>query len=338
MRETINIIKSYLLNGVFAYALFGIYSLTAAPIVTQYINYGDKNLFIALFGFTMLIAEFFALNFKLKMVRIRAQEKRLAYKKETGKDIIPTSNALVFYAFFMRLVFHVVILMVCINALGFPCTEKIMSPQGVAILMVGLFADFGGFIYIYMAADFYTDPPGSRQDLNEELKEEDDWDRINLPLADTARYFRLELISDIVLQVYALMLFTSVWKYINQTGIDMLDEMYKVHESAVGAAVVLIPMLLFFVILGLMPMRIAYWIEDTLEAFTQREKLGTRITFIIAGIFSYSPSIIKYVRIFILHLPNVIGESSSDYISNLISILLFLVILSVQVILFWKKK
>ena len=139
MRANYHIIKNHLLNGVFGYAIFGVYAIAIAPFITQFFDYGEKNIFIGLFGFAMLFAEFFALNFKLKMVRLRSEEKRIAYKKETGIDILPSATPIVFFGLFMRLVFHVAIIMVSMTALGYVATEREMSPEGVIAIMTGFF-------------------------------------------------------------------------------------------------------------------------------------------------------------------------------------------------------
>lgn len=325
------------MNGVFAYALFGIYALTVAPVVTRFIDFGEKNIFVSIFGFTMLIAEFFALNFKLKMVRLRSEEKRIAYKKETGIDIIPSAGQAVFFGFFMRMVFHVSVIMVCMTALGYECTEEKMSTQGMIVLLIWIFADIGGCLYIYVNSGFYTDPPQNRQDMKDDLKEEDDWDKANLQLASSTSYFRMEIVSDIILQVYALMLFTSFWKYINQTGIEMLHDSLKANESAVEAGFRLFPMLFAMVILGLLPMRIAYWIEDSMEAFTTKEKLGMGITFFIAAVFTCSPAIFKFITLFILRFPADTWQAPLGYSGYLISIGLFLILLFAQILLFGKR-
>ena len=175
----------------------------------------------------MLVAEFFALNFKLKMVHIRSEKKRIAYKKATGIDIIPRpESACLFRLFYENGLPH------CYrhgiyDSLGYfiPAQKWICLPKGVIVLCISFFArDLCGLIYIYFNSGFYVDPAENKREWEEELREADVWDRVHLPLAASAKYYWEELISDIVLQVYAFMLFTSFWKYINQTGMEMLQQ------------------------------------------------------------------------------------------------------------------
>ena len=82
LEQNYETISHYILNGAYAYALYGFYAVTISPLVINVLEKHEPTLFIAILGFVVLIAEFFALNFKLKMVRIRAHEKQRLLKKQ----------------------------------------------------------------------------------------------------------------------------------------------------------------------------------------------------------------------------------------------------------------
>jgi hypothetical protein len=328
------IIRDYLLNGAYAYALFGVYAVTISPIVTHFFDYGEKNLFIAIFGFAMLIAEFIALNFKLKMVRLRTEEKRVNYKKVTGIDIIPSVTPLVFLGFFMRLVFQVSIVMVIMNALGYDCDEHKMSPQGVIVILISFLLGMAGSIYIYFKSGFYTDAPQNKKELQEDIKENEDWYKENIEQASSAKYFRNELAADIILQIYALMLFTSFWYYINQYGIRVLQDLVEQNATATFVGWSLFPLLFVTVMVGLMPMRIAYWIEDSLNAFTNKEKFVMWIVFFVVAVYSCSPVFVKFISLFVFHLRN--SDSPPEFTKYIVSFSFFLILLLVQLFLVGK--
>ena len=112
-KQTYYLIQNFLLNGIYSYASFGLYALTIAPLVTSLFKYGEKNYFIGIFGLVIWVAEYFALYFKLKMIRIRSELKRLADEKETGKVIsLPEISGFVSVQFFFRLLFRSAIIMV----------------------------------------------------------------------------------------------------------------------------------------------------------------------------------------------------------------------------------
>lgn len=337
MKGTYFIIRNYLLNGVFAYAIFGVYALTLAPIITDFFEFGQKNMFIAVFGFIMLFAEFFALNFKLKMVRIRSEEKRILFKKETGKDVVPSTHPIVFFGVFMRIAFHVGIIMVCMTALGYDCSERIMSPQGQIAIMTGILLDIGALIYLYYNSDFYTDPPQNKKTLREEIKECNDWYNANKNLLNSAKHSRMEIICDIILHIYALMLFTSFWKLINETAIGTIHEMILDDRTGFESVVLLFFMLFMVVMIGLMPMRIAYWIEDSMRAYTKKEKMGSWIAFFTVAVFTCSPAIFEFIKIYVIGIRDLSDQPIPYYVGYIMSIILFLILLIIQIILFRNK-
>ncbi len=333
MNNYYNITKGFLLNGIYSYALFGLYSLTISPFITQFFAYGEYNLFVAIFGLIMLFAEYFALYFKLQMIRSRSEIKRINYKKETGTDIVPGLSLLTFYGFFMRMAFRTVILMTCLTALGYNCFDMKMSPIGTWIICIFFFADMFGFILIYVNAGLNIGFERSASEMEEELQDDEEWDEKKLEISTIPKYIRLEFFADVILQIYSAMLFTVFWKYINQCGIDILKELVADNQSGFTAALVLFTMLFVVVLLGLMPMRIAYWIEDSMEAYSVNDKLNSRITFILVAIFTCSPVIIKYFTTYIIYCRTI-----PDYINYLLPIIFFLLLLISNIILFKSKK
>lgn len=338
LKETYYIIKHYLLNGAYAYSLFGLYAITVAPFVSRFIDYGETSIIVGIFGFIMLIAEFFALNFKLKMVRMRVKIKSIAYQRETGIHIMPRISPFMHFQFFMRLLFRVTIVMVSMTALGYPCTEKKMSEAGIIVLMTAFLLDFCGMAYIFIKSGMFNDRPNNKKELIQEIKDDEKWSNENLPLMTSKKYFNREIFSDIILQIYALMLYTSIWKHLNEFGIGKINESLGAEDTAFSAGFGLFLMLLIMATIGLIPIRIAYWIEDAADSFTKREKFGTWFMFFIVAIFTCAPTIINYIRIFIIHDRSEAAYLPSEGAGLLISLVLFVVILLAQIALFGKKE
>ena len=338
MREKYTIIKYYLLNGAFAYSLFGLYALTVAPFVTQFIDYGKPNMFIGVFGFVMLVLEFFAFYFKLKMVKMRSEQKRIEYKKQTGKDIIPSVSPAVFFALCMRMVFRAGVVMVSMTALGYLTTEEKISTQGQIALIISVIVDIVTLGYIYVNTGIYTDAPQNKRELIEDIGDEEKWDKENEKLATDAKYFNWEIVADVILQIYCVMLFTCFWKYINDTGIGMLYDCLKDNKINSDGAFRAFPMMFAMVMIGLMPMRIAYWIEDSLEAYTAEERRGMWITFGIAAIYTCSPTIVRFIYIFILGHYDLHYQPPLTFTGNIIALISFVIVLLLQIYIYGRKK
>ncbi|HET6227980.1 MAG TPA: hypothetical protein VFF27_16975 [Bacteroidia bacterium] len=348
LQQNYDTIRSFLLNGTYAYALYGCYAVTVAPLLSGVLNKGEHTKFIGIFGIIILIAEFFALNFKLKMVRIRAHEKQLLLKQQTGQATLPSIGGLVLFAFFLRLVFRLGIVMTILMALGY---EGRYVPSEVIVLFV-LFFDLLWFAYIYMKKDIYTDVPDTKREFNEEVKADEDWYKENTASISGINYFRRELISDFILQIYGLILFCSFWEYMNRAAIERLHgemrENTRVVETLVkiqgfhsqnlytvdaGTGVAIIMLLFVTAMLGLMPIRIAYWVEDSMTSFTKKERLSMWVIFGIAAIYTCSPFLLEYI--------SMVGfgfqpYSVPEYVQHLVTVSFFFTLLLLQ--LFWIGK
>jgi small-conductance mechanosensitive channel len=338
LKDSYLYIKPYLLNGVFSYSLFGIYALTIAPFVGDFVASGEYNPFLSLFGFGMLVAEFFALKFKLKMIRVRAGQRRIEHYKKTGINILPNTNMFVLFEFFLRLLFRVPIAMVCMAALGYTANEKKMSGESVFVIMLVLVADIAGLAYLFLKSDFYTDPPLNKKKLQNELIEDNVWDKANGHLMTSEKHMKLELLSDVVLHVYAIMVYTALWSYLNGYGIGHLNSIVFIeYANPVSAAFEIFPWLFIMCIFALIPLRIAYWIEDSLMAFTWLEKFELVVTFIIIALFTCSPTIWRFVSIFYLKEYTRLDEAPTD-MGDWGAVALFLSLLLLRLLLFAIKR
>jgi hypothetical protein len=351
LKQNYPIIRSFLLNGSYAYALYAIYALTITPFVIEVLEDHKHSWLIAIFGIIMLIAEFFALNFKLKMVRIRTQEKQQLYKQQSGRTTLPSVGPMVFFGLFIRLVFRTGIVMTIMTALGYDCNNRAMSIPGEIAILTVLFLDLIGFAYIYFKTDFYTDPPQTRKEFYKEIKENEDWYKANIEKASSLKYLKLEFLSDFILQIYALMLFSSFWEFMNQTAINELRQSspdvniservakaiqngnITIHHINTTPGIVIFMLLFVTVMLGLMPIRIAYWIEDSLSAFTTKEKRVMWTLFAIAGIYTCSPFLVEYISITLFKFEK---NSVPEYVRYLLMISFCLTLLLLQI--FWIGK
>jgi hypothetical protein len=329
MKQFYPFIKDYFLNGAWAYSVFALYAVTIAPLMADFADFGNPHIAVGIFGFIMLILEFPALRYKLKMIRIRTNIKRQEYKKATGTDVVPSVSPGVLFSFFARIVFHMGIVMVSLTSLGIPATESYMSTPGLIIVIAVFVADVAGLIYLYFNFDIYTDDPQTKKELREDLNEEETWMSkyaVNLN-PENAR--QKELLADLVLQIYCCMLFTAFWKMINQRAIETLFDCLKDKEGAGMAAFELIPILVVTIAVALRPMQPAYWIENSLQAFTINEKRRTWMIFGILGVFVFIPTISKYYQIFI---SNDLSSNSAfpEYVRYIFPFILFLLILGID--------
>ncbi|MBL4585659.1 MAG: hypothetical protein JKX84_01175 [Flavobacteriales bacterium] len=287
-------IREYLFNGLNGFILFGLYVTFVSPVLSRFIAFEDKNYFIAFFGFFMLGLEPFALLIKIKNARIRAALKQQVYKKQTGIDVMPNTGSLVVNGFLVRLVLRLAVTKVCIMGLGLQFDKQNTDPLAIIILLSVLFIDICSLGYIYMKTDFFQDPVFNKKQFRLRIKAFRKWNEINVPGYHSVSSYWKEFASDIILQVYAIMLFTALIDFTNSFGLNSISKDIQDGYAASSSAISLLPMVFFLFLFGLMPIRIAYWIEDSLLAFTLRERIALWLTFAIVFLFCFVPGFVTY--------------------------------------------
>jgi hypothetical protein len=241
--------------------------------------------------------------------------------------------------------------MAIMTALGFDCNTSTMSVPGeIAIISVLIF-DIVGFGYIYLKRDIYTDTPYTEKAFKAELKEDQKWYDAAIKSISSLPYIRMEMLSDFILQIYALILFSSFWEFMNRTAISRLHEemnndflknyhliktlgkvsgaVENLHAVPIGTGIGIVLLLFVTVMLGLIPIRIAYWVEDSMTSFTKKEKSAMWILFSIAAIYTCSPFLAEYIAIIGF---NARPNSLSDYVQYLIAASFFITLLLLQLV------
>jgi hypothetical protein len=106
-----------------------------------------------------------------------------------------------------------------------------------------------------------------------------------------------------------------------------------IHEINTGTGIAIILLLFVTVMLGLIPIRIAYWVEDSMTSFSRKERRIMWTIFSIAAIYTCSPFLAEYIAIIGF---NAQPNSVPQYIQYLVAASFFLVLLLLQ--LFWIQK
>lgn len=310
--------------------VFGFYAVFISPQLAKTMTFNEQNLLIAYLGFAMLLFEPFALLNKLKNARIRSALKREHLKQTTGNDKLPTVGKLVMFGFFARLLLRATAVSVCTTALGFPpdLPRNKENPVAVLILLSFIFYDICWLAYIYMKTEFFNDHHYSEKELILAKEEYEKWNEKHLDEYFTPKSYWKEFIADGVLQVYAIMLITAFIDYFTTYGLKQVKAMEKAGYAPWDAAADQAFMFFFMLVGGLMPVRIGYWLEDSLMTFSKRERVGQLLMFLVIMFFCFIPGYITYEIHFGEHTGSVVRFLSSVW-ANLLIALTYLIIMTV---------
>ena len=279
-------------NGFYFNFLFILYYLLLAPLVNKYIMFGEKNLFVALLGIVVYVTEFFAFNFKMRMIRLRTYAEKLRIKKETGKEInFPAPGCVLNYAVVIRFLFRIGFIMVAMMAFSFDPSQENSNPFFIVILVTVILFEVGVLVYTYSES-------GMLEDISEDEADKKDWIAKYLPKFRTPEYLQKEFFSDIVLHFYAFMLITAFWNPINESGQQIINQTAPLGDGALYTGIILFFMYLILAFISLPAIRLAYWVEESTMALTTKDKWKLRGSFLLTAAVVASPVIQEYCKVY----------------------------------------
>ena len=279
-------------NGFYFNLLFILYYLLLAPLVNKYIMFGEKNIFVALLGIVVYVTEFFAFNFKMRMIRLRAYAEKLRIKKETGKEIeLPAAGCILNYAVVIRFLFRIGFIMVAMMAFSFDPSQENSNPVFIMPLVTVILLEVGVLGYTFSQS-------GMLDGISSDEKDKKEWLEKYFPKFGTGEYKQKEFLSDIVLHLYAFMLITAFWNPINESGQGIINQTAPLENSAFFTGIILFFMYLVIAFISLPAIRLAYWVEESSMALTSRDKWKLRGSFLLTAAVVASPVIQEYFKVF----------------------------------------
>lgn len=233
------------------------------------------------------------------MIRLRAEIKRAEHYRITGIYFgAPHISQKMWFPLFMRIGFRLAFVMVSATAIGITATDTKSSGVGVIIILVTTVTEILSVMHFYNNSVLLHNPPSNPKEEMEARRMNEEWRKENianeLHESDSVK----ELFADIILHLYAFMLYAAFWEYINEFGINMIHRSFRASENAFSAGVSVFMMLAAMVAVGLVPMRLAYWIEESVNAITLKEKRSMWGYFILAILLTCAPSIMEFINIY----------------------------------------
>jgi hypothetical protein len=289
-------------NGYYFNILFALYYFFIAPYINEYVFQGQRNILVAIFGLIIYVAELYSFNFKTKLIRLRANEKRLRIIKESGKDyIIPQPGCVVSYGVVSRMLFRFGFIMLAMTSLGFDPGQEKQSPFFTAVLVAALLFECGVLAYTYAESGvFGSTAQDDKWDKEKEEAKKKEWLGMNLPKLNSEEYKKKELFSDVVLHLYAFMLFTAFWTPINEGNKQFVHDAFVGGDPAFTTGCLLFFIYLVMALLAFPPIRLAYWIEESVQALTSKEKWKLWGSFILAASSVALPGAQEFIRVYFL--------------------------------------
>jgi len=286
----LNSIYNWFINTVRFYTVLALYGLTLLPLVKETLNLESQNLLVAFSGILVLSLELPAVFFKL--IRIRARDELARRNQiEMGKeDVIVNPPKLMLFALFMHSACRLLVFMVVLNAFGLNYLGKESDPVALILLLSFFAFEMLAFIFMYVKTRVFIEPGIDTITIKEDEADAEKFNSIYLPLIQEPSQIRKEKYADIVLLIFGVMAYAPLWYVLNQSAIQVIDEM-KLNKSDVFTSLFSVTIMIFLLsILAFIPLRVTFWIEESMVAKRNQIKAGLNSQFVLFAIMTFLPS------------------------------------------------
>ncbi len=258
---------------------------------------------VGIFCLFLYVGEYWAFLFKLKVARVRELIKLTKGNPNTRQAMGGEPGCMMFYAFLMRFVFRIVVGMIPVISFGGGgVNDELNTVQIVFMILIVLFELFNMLYSMYETHIFRLtgEDPDTAKDIDSYWESEKKWRTKNYPLINKEDTRKKELYAAIILLLMAFATTHFLWGSMNNEFVDFIIRTEKNKESVSFAVISVILSCATLCLFFLMPIRLAFWVEEKMKADEKPEIRRYRLSLLFAGISICSPSLIQLFVSFVL--------------------------------------
>lgn len=289
-----NSVQFNIILGFFSILGFFVSSTSTFSYVPYYL--------LAIFAFPLYVGEFWAFLYKLKIARTRELVKITRGNPNTREAMGGEPGCMMVYAFLMRFVFRIFLGLVFLMIFGGSIDKELNNVQIVFMILIVLFELFNFMYSMYETHIFKLS--GEYAETDKELENywesEKKWRNKNYPLLEKSGTRKKEIVANIILLFMAFLTTHFLWGAMNHELKDFIIRTEKSHESILFAVCTVICSCFALCLFFLMPVRLAFWVEERMKADKKPELMHYRLSLLFAGLSICSPSLIQLFVSFVL--------------------------------------
>ncbi|MBI2258394.1 MAG: hypothetical protein HYU67_05790 [Flavobacteriia bacterium] len=257
---------------------------------------------IVFLSLILLVGEAWAFIFKLKYVKIREIINNTKKIQSTPYDGRIKPGCMMIYAFLIRMIFRISIGMYSVLILGQGVTNEANTFQKIFIIIIVL-AELFNFAYCLFETNLFI-ISGEEEDTEKEKAEywekEKKWRIKNIKIINQISTTKKEVIATIFLLIMAIVCTKLFWDSANNQFIEYIVRTKNDKDSYFVNSMLVLFSCLVLCFFFLMPIRLAFWVEEKMKADKKSDVFKYRLSLIFAGISVCSPSIIQLLKSYLL--------------------------------------
>lgn len=267
----------------------GIVSLFGIPAIHQFVTLGEPSWWVAAIGIIFYIAEAWA-----TLLRVNLSRARIIYQRSGGNfhDLnIRTREpgGMIWYGFLMRFCMRFALIPFVCMALGLDFGDDLPAWMIIIMCVLVLF-ELGLMMYtMYETRVYELYDKEDREEVAKGIEEEKKWRNKMENLARKPDTQLKEHLSNIILMGVGVLFVNAandetskaIYDFMKDASINPFSILFSLFTATV----------MFFIVI--LPMRLAYWLEEAMEVKNPGDKLKLNLSFAFAVLSLVVPPIIR---------------------------------------------
>lgn len=281
------------MNGIKFNYYLGALSLIGLNISTNIEFNALISVILGLLGLALYVLEGWA--FHLKINRIAARY----YFDLSGGNVdkfvqIQEPGCMIWYAFMVRMLLRIGLALFSVVGLSLSSPNDLPLWGGIMLGALILFELFFMLYIMFESRIFRSEKSNLVEDG------EKNWRTKYFTKLSLKKEVMKESYSDVILLISAWAINITFWNAINSDFIDFINRSYADGESALLIILLVVISSLTLCLFMLIPVRLAHWVEESINARDLQSRRKLRWSIVFAGLGTISPSLIELVRVYLM--------------------------------------
>lgn len=273
-------------------------SYTFVP--TDLLNY-IPTIFISIFLILLYVSDYFAFKFKVWYSRVTSLIDQTQGKPELRVGEISEPGCMLYYAFLIRFVFRVAMLMSAVIFISGDFNENPPVWAMILISIVVLFELYHMLTVIYDSHIFrikYDEE--DKEEMNDFWSKEIAWRKKAFEEVKNPKIKSKLTLAHLVLIASGSLATTFFWDGVNDEFVSYIVRAKIANESAMFVIPLILISCAVLCFFYLLPVRLAFWLDSLMHADTEREKRNYRLSILFAAVSITAPTLIQLLKSYFL--------------------------------------
>jgi len=256
---------------------------------------------LGLFFTFLYIADCWAFLLKIRIARIRQIVDVTKGEIKTRNFVPEDPGCMIMYAFIMRLVIRFSFMLLALFSFSGDLSGDLPNWAIVFVILVTLFEVFNLMYSMFETRIFKMNKENDSEKEDDKYWEEEfKWREKSLKILNDPRTPLKEAFAVIVLLLTGFVTTIAFWDQANGDFVSFIVQSSREGESPYFVVPMILISSFVLCLFFLIPVRLAFWVEEYLKADEKHEKRKYRWSILFAGVMITGPTLLQLIKSYVL--------------------------------------